>query len=116
MHLLTGSFPILPAGGSGVYGHVSVAVRAMETDLSVSVGGLPAMSSHAIHIHAGTCQNPYGGMHLYILGTLTANRFGNGVVNGFGPRPYAPYSRYVIVYASLAPDSIIGCANLGPVR
>jgi hypothetical protein len=55
-------------------------------------------------------------MHLYVLGSPTANGAGKLGLQGAGPNPYSAGRDIVIVYASTVPSSIVGCANLGPLR
>ncbi len=109
----SGYFPIIPFMGHGARGTVHVTIRGGQTVTTVSVYGVAPYSVHAIHIHAGSCASAYTGIHLYILGILSTNAAGAGSVSGYGPAPYIPGSRYVIVYDSLAPAVIVGCANLG---
>jgi len=102
--------------GTRVRGSVSVSSQGSQTRFSVSVAGLSPFSTHAIHIHAGSCRNPYGGVHLYILGFPSAGRAGTVTLRGFGPSHYVAGQYYVIVYANTAPSLIIGCATLGALR
>jgi hypothetical protein len=111
-----GSFPVLSAGGSGVRGSVRVSIRGSQVTTSVSLAGLAPFTDHAIHIHAGSCASPYTGFHLFVLGFVMANVSGQGATSGFGPSLYIPGARYVIVYSSLAPITIIGCSNLGTLH
>jgi hypothetical protein len=111
-----GSFPVLSVGGSGVRGSVRVNIRGSQVTTTVSLAGLAPFSDHAIHIHAGGCASPYTGFHLFVLGFVMANGSGQGATSGFGPSPYTPGARYVIVYSNLAPITIVGCANLGPLH
>jgi hypothetical protein len=115
MRLNAGAFPVLGFNGNPAHGSVSVVATASGTSLRVQVGGLAPGTTHAIHIHAGTCTTPYFGVHLYVLGFLTANGFGAGTVQGVGPRPYLAGRYYVIVYEGVDPGRIIACANLGPL-
>lgn len=100
-------------GGSAARGLVRVTPRGAQVLVGVQVSGLAAGSTHAIHVHIGSCAAPYSGLHLYILGFLRASGSGGGAVQGYVPAFYLAGPRYVIVYAGLAPTTIIGCANLG---
>jgi hypothetical protein len=110
------TFPIYSLGGTRVGGSVSVTAQGSRVYLTVNASGLVPFSTHAIHVHAGSCRTAYTGMHLYILGFPTANGAGRLTARGLGPSPYMAGSDYVIVYANTAPSLIVGCANLGPLR
>ena len=110
----SGSFPLLAIGGSHASGVVQVTDRAGSFVATVSVQGLASgmQTLHAVHIHAGSCANPYGGLHLTVLGLLRGGPAGTGMLTA----PLAPFyvasGHYVIVYANTAPQVIVGCANL----
>jgi hypothetical protein len=110
----TGIFQLVAIGGSHASGLVQVTERNGSFVASVSVRGLaPGMASvHTVHIHAGTCANPYGGLHLTVLGLLRTGPTGAGMVTA----PLAPFyvanGHYVIVYANTSAQVIVGCANL----
>ena len=113
----SGSFPLLAVGGSHASGVVQVTDRAGSVVATVSVQGLASgmQTLHAVHIHAGSCANPYGGLHLTVLGLLRSGPAGTGMLTA----PLAPFyvanAHYVIVYANTAPQVIVGCANLMPL-
>ena len=112
--VLTGTFPLIAIGGSHVSGLVQVTDRDGSFVADVSVRGLPpGMSTlHTVHIHAGSCANPYGGLHLTVLGLLRAGPTGAGMLMAPLAPVYVANGHYVIVYANTAPQVILGCANL----
>src|SRR5438132_2365991 len=67
---------------SHISGLVQVTDRAGSFLADVSVRGLPKEMStlHTVHIHAGSCANPYGGIHLTVLGLLRADSTGAGML------------------------------------
>lgn len=106
------NFPLVAIGGSRVMGQVQITDRNGSFVAGVSVAGLPPGTLHPIHIHAGSCANPYGGMHLTVLGLLWAGPAGVGsLTTGLAP-VYVASGRYVIVYASTSRQVIVGCADL----
>src|SRR5438270_2455903 len=110
----SGTFPLVAVSGSHASGLVQVTDRAGSFVASVSVQGLASgmPTLHTVHIHAGSCANPYGGLHLTVLGLLHASAAGAGTLSA----PLAPFyvanGHYVIVYANTSPQVIVGCANL----
>ena len=108
------SFPLLAIGGSHTSGVVQITDRAGSFVATISVQGLASgmQTVHTVHIHAGSCANPYGGVHLTVLGLLRAGPGGAGTLTA----PLAPFfvanAHYVIVYSNTAPQVIVGCANL----
>jgi hypothetical protein len=108
------TFPIIAIGRRGVSGVVQISQSGSRFVASVSVRGLPTgmPTFHTVHIHAGSCSNPYGGMHLTVLGILGANATGAGSFSSALAGVYVTSGRYVIVYADLTARVIVGCANL----
>lgn len=72
--------------------------------------GVPTL--HAVHIHLGSCANPYGGAHLTVLGLLGATAAGTGTLTAGLAPVYVSNGREVIIYASTSPQFIVACANL----
>jgi plastocyanin len=60
--------------GSGVTGQATLSQSGGTTTVSVTLSGLPPNSSHAGHIHGGSC----AGAILFPLGTITADSSGRG--------------------------------------
>lgn len=112
--VLSRTFPLVGVGGSHASGLVQVTEGEGAFVADVSVRGLAsgAATLHAVHLHAGSCANPYGGVHLTVLGLLRVDTTGGGMLTA----PLAPFyvanGHYVIVYASTSPQVIVGCANL----
>jgi hypothetical protein len=108
------AFPLLAIGGSRVSGQVQVTERDGAFVAGVSVRGLAAGTAtlHAVHIHAGSCANPYGGIHLTVLGLLRTDPTGMGMLTAGLAPVYVANGRYVIVYSTTAPQVIVACANL----
>jgi Cu/Zn superoxide dismutase len=110
----TGTFPLLAIGGSHASGLVQVTERDGSFVASVSIRGLASgmPTLHTVHIHAGSCSNPYAGRHLTVLGLLHASPTGAGSVTA----PLAPFyvanGHYLIIYANTSPQVIVSCANL----
>jgi hypothetical protein len=113
MHGYAGTFPVLGFNGNSARGYATVSVSAAGTTIRAQINGLIPGTTHAIHIHAGFCALPYSGTHLYILGFVTANRFGAASIQGRALYPYIPGRQYLIVYEGPYPGRVIGCANLG---
>jgi hypothetical protein len=115
--MLSGAFSIVAIGRSGVSGSVEVSQSGGRFVATVSARGLPLgmATLHTVHIHLGSCANPYGGAHLTVLGILGTNAGGTGSFSAPLAGTYVSSGRYVIIYASLAARTIIGCANLGAV-
>jgi hypothetical protein len=111
------SFPLVAIGSSHASGVVQITDRAGSFVATVSVQGLASgmQTLHSVHIHAGSCANPYGGLHLTVLGLLRAGPTGTGMLTA----PLAPFyvanGHYLIVYSNALPQVIEGCANLMPV-
>lgn len=116
LHTPSGTFDVRGVGGTRVGGTIHVVKQGSTALLSLNAHGLFARSEHSIHLHAGSCNNPYGGVHLYVLGTLFVNGSGSGTLRASEPFPYVGGRRYVIVYEGLVPSTIVGCANLGSIR
>lgn len=110
----TGTFALIPFGGRGASGSVTVTVQAGAFSVSVFASGLAPMSTHAVHLHAGNCGFAYGGRHLLVVGSLVASGSGSGSLTSFVGFPYST-GRFVIVYAGLTQGTILGCADLGPI-
>ncbi len=70
----TVTVPINPVAGSGVSGTATLTAVGNTTTVSLSVSGFAPNTSHATHIHTGTCANP-GGI-VIDLPTLTADASG----------------------------------------
>jgi hypothetical protein len=116
--MLSGAFPILAIGGTRVRGLVQVGQRpGGGFDATVSVSGLPAgmPTLHTVHIHRGSCANPYAGAHQTVLGILGASATGVGAFSAPIAPTYLASGHYVIVYMTAAARTIVGCANLGPL-
>jgi hypothetical protein len=113
--MLSGGFAIIPIGRSNVRGSVQVSQGGGRFVATVSVGGLPTgmATLHTVHIHLGSCANPYAGMHLTVLGILGANGAGAGSFSAPLAGTYLSSGRYLIIYANLEATVIVGCANLG---
>lgn len=112
--VLSRTFRLMAVGGSFVSGVVQVTDRNGAFTAAVRATALPSGAStlHAVHIHLGSCANPYGGMHLTVLGLLGANSAGAGTLTAPLAPVYVSAGHYVIVYASTSPQVIVGCANL----
>ena len=112
--VLSRGFVLMAVGGSFVRGRVEVIARNGATTATVSASGLPSGGSrlHTVHIHLGSCANPYGGMHLTVLGLLVASPAGTGTLTAPLAPVYVSAGHYVIVYASTSPQVIVACANL----
>lgn len=109
--MVSRTVPLIAIGGSRVSGFVQVTEQNGSLGATVSARGL-APGLHTVHIHRGSCANPYAGIHLTVLGLLAANDSGAGILTaGIGSVYVAP-GRYVIVYASTTPQIIVGCADL----
>ncbi len=70
--VLSRDFPLVGIGGSHVSGVVQVTDRDGSFVVSVSARGFaPGITTiHTVHIHGGSCANPYAGVHLTVLGVL----------------------------------------------
>jgi hypothetical protein len=110
--VLSRNFPLVAIGGSRVAGLVQITDRDGSFVAGVSVVGLRPGTLHIIHVHAGSCANPYGGMHLTVLGLLHAGPGGAGSLTAGLASVYVASGRYIIVYATTSPQVIVGCANL----
>lgn len=112
--VLSRTFPLVGVGGSHASGRVQVTEREGAFVADVSVRGLAsgAATLHTVHIHAGSCANPYGGVHLTVLGLLRVNTTGAGMLTAPLAPVYVANGHYVIVYANTSPQVILGCANL----
>lgn len=109
--MLTRTVPLIAIGGSRTNGFVELTDRNGSFVATVSAGGL-APGLHTVHIHRGSCANPYAGTHLTVLGILGANASGAGtLVAGLGSVYLSP-ANYLIVYATTSPQVIVGCAGL----
>jgi hypothetical protein len=108
------SFPLVAVGGSRVSGVVQVTERDGAVVAGVSARGLFAGTTtlHTVHIHAGSCANPYGGIHLTVLGLLQASPAGVGMLTAPLAPVYVATGHYLIVYSTTSPQVIVGCANL----
>lgn len=107
------SFPLVAVGRSFVSGTVQVTERNGAFTAFVSAGALPGGASlHTVHIHLGSCANPYAGMHLTVLGLLASNAAGAGSLIAPLAPVYVSAGHYVIVYSNASPQVIVGCANL----
>lgn len=71
----TVTVPINPVAGSGVSGTATLTAMDGATQVALNVSGFAPNTSHATHIHTGTCANP-GGIQ-FPLPTLTADANGN---------------------------------------
>lgn len=106
----------MAVSGSFVTGVVQISERNGAFAASVSARALPGGSSlHAVHIHLGSCANPYAGMHLTVLGLLASNAAGAGSLSAPLAPVYVSAGHYVIVYSNASPQVIVGCANLAPL-
>lgn len=112
---LSRGFAVLPFGGSQVSGVIAIQSGVGFDTATVSLRGLAASGLHAIHVHLGSCANPYAGVHLTVLGFLGATSAGTGTLQAAIAPGYLSAGHYVIVYASTAPQRIVGCANLAPL-
>ncbi len=108
------TFALFPFGNAGARGTVTVRLRSSGFVVSVAAQNLAPGTAHSIHLHAGSCRAAVTGTHLLILGTIVANGAGSGSLATHVGLPYT-IGRYVIVYASLSPATIIGCADLGTI-
>ena len=99
--VLTGSFPLIAIGGSHISGLVQVTDRGGSFVADLSVRGLPArmLTVHTVHIHAGSCANPYGGIHLTVLGLIRADSTGAGMLAAPLAPVYVANGRYVTALA-----------------
>lgn len=79
---------------------------------TVVVHGVANGSIHTVHIHLGSCANPYGGMHLTVLGLLAGDASNSGGFTAAIAPGYVSSGHYVIVYSTSSPIRIIACANL----
>jgi hypothetical protein len=109
------SFGLLPVGGSGTTGSVTVVNRNGLFIATVAVYGIASGSLHTVHIHFGSCMNAYGGMHLTVLGLMAGDASNSGGLGAAIAPVYLSSGHYVIVYATSSPQRIIACANLGAV-
>ncbi len=108
------TFALVPFGMGSASGSVTVTLQGQGFSVFVSARGMRSGSWHAVHLHAGSCGSALSSTHLLILGTLVANASGAGSVGAHVGFPYST-DRFVIVYANLSPNTIIGCADLGSV-
>jgi Cu/Zn superoxide dismutase len=77
--MLSRTVPLIAIGGSRVSGFVQVTERNGSFVATVSARGLtPGL--HTVHIHRGSCANPYAGVHLTVLGLLAADGSGAGTL------------------------------------
>ena len=114
--MLSRSFSLIAVGGSFVNGVVQVTERNGAFMATVSARGLPGGSSlHTVHVHLGSCANPYAGMHLTGLGLLASNAAGAGSLTAALAPVYVATGHYVIVYSNASSQVIVGCANLAPL-
>lgn len=109
------SFALLPVAGSGAFGSVTVLQRNGFFSATVVVHGVANGSIHTVHIHLGSCANPYGGMHLTVLGLLAGDASNSGGLTAAIAPVYVSTGHYVIVYATNSPVSIIACTNLAAI-
>jgi hypothetical protein len=114
--MISRSFPLAGVGGN-VSGVVTVTNRDGRFLATVSAHGLNMRMAtlHTVHIHLGSCANPYGGMHVTVLGLLSASAAGAGMLTAPIAPVYLSSGHYVILYATSAPQVIVGCANIGPL-
>jgi hypothetical protein len=108
MRLTFGLFPV----GSMVSGSVVVVRTNTGLLATVFANGLVPASVHTVHIHRGNCANPYGGMHITVLGLMAGGPADNGVLTAPIAPVYLSPGHYVIVYATASAQRIIACANL----
>ena len=101
-----------PVGGSGVSGTLAIVNQSGAFTATVAVHGIANGSLHTVHIHLGSCSNPYGGMHLTMIGLITGDSMGTGGVSARIAPVYLSSGHYVIVYGTSSPMRIIACANL----
>lgn len=108
-----GTFPVLPFGGTTVHGTLRVQAGVGFDTSALVLNGLPVGTVHAVHIHLGSCANPYGGVHLTVVGLLSAGPGGSGALAAPIAPTYLSAGHYLIVYASPSPQRIVACGNLG---
>ncbi len=105
-------FGLVPVGGSMTSGSILVQPVNGLLRATLSARGLLPGTVHTVHIHLGTCANPYGGLHLTVLGLMFAASDGTGFLSAPIAPVYLSSGHYLIVYANNAPQRIIACANL----
>ncbi len=105
-------FGLVPVGGSMTSGSILVQPVNGLLRATLSARGLLPGTVHTVHIHLGTCANPYGGLHLTVLGVMFAASDGTGFLSAPIAPVYLSSGHYLIVYANNAPQRIIACANL----
>jgi hypothetical protein len=85
-----------------VSGKASLHLAGKTLTVTVNVHGLTPGSSHAQHIHAGSCENQTPGTILYMLNNLTADSSGNAssttVINNVSGIPSSGW--YINVHRS----------------
>jgi len=86
---------------SHISGLVQVTDRGGSFVADLSVRVLPAgmLTVHMVHIHAGSCANPYGGIHLTVLGLIRADSTGAGMLAAPLAPVYVANGRYVTALA-----------------
>ena len=75
---MTAQVPLTAAPGSGASGTAHLTLSAKTLTVKLTLGGLQPNSSHAAHIHAGSCASQ--GAVVYPLQKVVANAAGNASV------------------------------------
>jgi hypothetical protein len=106
-----GATTLSPVGMSNVSGAAAIFSEGGRLYVAVSVSGLKPMSTHAEHIHTGTCGS--NGPIKYPLANLVANARGNATaVTRIAPTSVAPRGWYLNVHANDAKLTPIACGNV----
>ncbi len=103
-----------PTGGSRVSGASSLAARGSATMVTVRISGAPANSTHANHIHVGSCE-AQGGI-VFPLTDLRTDAQGNASATTMVNAPLSTIlggSHYVNVHAGpTLPSPGVSCGNI----
>jgi Cu/Zn superoxide dismutase len=104
------------AAKSRVQGRIEVATQLDgKTRVTMSILGLDAGSSHAVHLHAGTCTQP-GAIRL-ALTEIVATSSGGNISSSTFDTSRIPSSAYLMIHerasnASNGPGPGMACANI----
>jgi CHRD domain len=106
-----GATTLNPVGMRKVSGAAAIFSQGGRLYVAVSVSGLKPMSTHAEHIHAGTCGS--NGPIKYPLANLVGDARGNATaVTRIAPTSVARSGWYVNVHANDAKLTPIACGNV----
>ena len=100
-----------PLAGSGVSGEAALLRSGGETIVTISLRGMAPNTAYAGHVHAAGCAGPI----LFALGTIVADRAGEGHASATASAPIDP-SEWWIAYQTEPMGGSIACGPVNAAR